>query len=71
MTNDKLDEMRSAIASAQLIELSPEIYDEKRIRQIYNALFEAIEHVKILQDDELAAIEEADETLVAHVNRRL
>jgi len=51
MTNSKLEDMRSLIASAQSINI--EGPDKERIQKLYWALEDALTHVKILLDEVL------------------
>ena len=73
--NTKLTDLRNALASAMLIDISKELPDKKRVDLIFGCIFEALDYVKNsindLENMELEAIKEADQSLINHVNRRL
>ena len=71
MTSSKLDDLRNLLASAMLIDITEEVPDFQRANKIMATIYEALDYVKNTQDDILQAIKEADESLIAHVNRRV
>lgn len=50
-TIDQLEKMRSTLASAQTISVESYYCDKYRVKRLYEAIEEALDCTKILQDD--------------------